>query len=332
MNRAYPFVLRTYEGKSDQEKALLTAAEADVVILGSAPWGYLQERLAQKKLTFIYSERLYKKGYERWKWPVRMWRHYWRFGRHKRLYLLCASAYTAYDFSRTFAFLNKAYKWGYFPAVQAYDVEQLLERKSPRNILWAGRFLNWKHPEHAIEVARRLRAEGYDFRLTMLGNGQLLETIRQQVAQLGLEDAISLPGAVPAEAVRSYMEEAGIYLFTSDRNEGWGAVLNESMNSGCAVVACKAIGSVPFLIRGGENGLTYDNGDVEQLYSHVKNLLDDAERCRALGWKAYETMAGQWNADEAAKRLLALSETLMQGEKHPKLFEEGPCSKAEIQK
>lgn len=49
-----------------------------------------------------------------------------------------------------------------------------------------------------------------------------------------------------ASEVRSYMEKADIYLFTSDFNEGWGAVLNESMNSGCAVVASHAIGSVPF--------------------------------------------------------------------------------------
>ena len=126
------------------------------------------------------------------------------------------------------------------------------------------------------------------------------------------------------------MEASELFLFTSDRNEGWGAVLNESMNSGCAVVACKAIGSVPFLIREGESGLTYESGDVAQLYSHVKTLLDDAERCRALGRKAYATMAGQWNADAAAQRLLALSEALLQGERQPSLYEEGPCSRAKI--
>lgn len=328
MNRDHPFVLCAYGGPAQRQKAMTLTEEADVVIHGSAPWAYLEGRLAQKKLTFLYSERLYKTGFQPWKWPVRLWRHYWRFIRHKNLYLLCASAYTAYDFSRTFAFMNKAYKWGYFPAVQTYDVESLLERKSLRNILWAGRFLDWKHPEYVIEVARRLRAEGYAFRMTMLGNGELLEKTRQQVAQLGLEDAVSLPGAVPADAVRSYMEEAGIYLFTSDRNEGWGAVLNESMNSGCAVVACKAIGSVPFLIREGENGLTYENGDVEQLYIHVKTLLDEHEKSRALGRKAYETMAGQWNADVAAQRLLALSQALLQDKQQPSLYEEGPCSRA----
>ena len=32
------------------------------------------------------------------------------------------------------------------------------------------------------------------------------------------------------------MEKADIFLFTSDRREGWGAVANEAMNSACALV------------------------------------------------------------------------------------------------
>lgn len=330
MNRAYPFVLCAYEGSTEQQLALQLAEEADVVIRGSAPWSYLEKRLKQKKLTFLYSERIYKGGYQQWKWPVRVVRFYKQYGRHSSLYLLCASAYTAYDFSRTYTFLGKTYKWGYFPAIKTYDVDALLANKRPNSILWAGRYLDLKHPEQVVEVAKRLKAEGYDFSLTMLGNGELLEKTRQQVAELGLQDRVKLPGAVTAEEVRGYMEEAGIYLFTSDRNEGWGAVLNESMNAGCAVVACSAIGSVPFLIQHGKNGLVYDSGDVEGLYQQVKSLMDHPEKGRALGRAAYETMTEQWNAELAAERLLNLSEMLLEKRKKSICYEEGPCSRAKI--
>ena len=330
MNHEHPFVLRTYEGQAQKQRALQLALEADIVIWGSAPYGYIKERLKYGMTTFMYSERLYKTGYQSWKWPVRTVRIFSKFGKYKCLYLLCASAYTAYDFSKTFTFLGKSYKWGYFPAIKIYDLDVLMERKKPNRILWAGRFLELKHPEYSIEVARRLKSEGYDFQLTMLGHGELLEETRQQVVRLGLEDVVSLPGAVPADEVRSYMEESAIYMFTSDRNEGWGAVLNESMNSGCAVVACNAIGSVPFLIQDGENGLTYDNGDVEGLYNHVKRLLDKPEECRSLGRKAYKTMSNLWNAEIAAERLLQLSEALLHENCASNLFLEGPCSRAEI--
>ncbi len=56
-------------------------------------------------------------------------------------------------------------------------------------------------------------------------------------------------GAMSPDKVRAYMERADVFLFTSDFNEGWGAVLNESMNSGCAVVASHAMVSA-FLNQG----------------------------------------------------------------------------------
>lgn len=327
MNSQYSYVLRAYESDAQWQLAQKLTDEADVVIHGSAPMSFLQNRLREQKLTFLYSERLYRTGYQAWKWPVRMWRFWKNYGRHKSLYLLCASAYTAADYAKTYTFLNKAYKWGYFPETRQYEV---LPQKQPNTILWAARFLHLKHPEHVVEVARRLKAEGYDFKLTMLGSGEQLEAMRQLVHGYALEDTVELPGAVPSGEVRGYMEKAQIFLFTSDRNEGWGAVLNESMNSGCAVVACSAIGSVPFLLQAGKNGLTYPSGDVDTLYQKVKSLLDDPGLCQKLGQQAYETMANTWNAETAATRLLVLSQALLSGNTHPDLYESGPCSKAEI--
>ena len=181
-----------------------------------------------------------------------------------------------------------------------------------------------------VEAARRLKEEGYDFTVTMLGNGELLEKTRQQVDELGLQEQVKLPGAVTPDEVRTYMEEASIYLFTSDRNEGWGAVLNESMNSGCAVVACDAIGSVPFLMKDGENGLTYPQDDFEGFYRQVKRLLEDSQFCAKCGRAAYGTITQLWNAEVAAERLLQLAECLKNGKETP--FTDGPCSKAEILK
>ena len=109
------------------------------------------------------------------------------------------------------------------------------------------------------------------------------------------------------------MEAADIFLFTSDFNEGWGAVLNEAMNSACAVVASHAIGSVPFLLHEGENGLIYKNGDENGLLDRVVQLIEQPEMRKRLGRKAYQTLTEQWNAEIAAERFLQLSEALLQG-------------------
>lgn len=330
MNKQYPFVLTTYDSEENQQKAMELARTCDVLITGSAPMAFLKERMKQNKLSFIYAERLYKHGYEAWKWPVRLVRQYCAYGRHKNLYLLCASAFTASDFAKTGTFVKKAYKWGYFPEVKKQDLTELFARKAKHKrsaILWAGRFIDWKHPDDVITLAEKLMTNGYDFTLDFIGTGVMEEQLQTMIAQKGLGAHVHLLGSMSPEQVRAHMEAADIYLFTSDRNEGWGAVLNESMNSGCAVVASHAIGSVPFLLNDGENGLVYRSGDADDLYEKVKNLMDHPEARRRLGENAYLTMENAWNAEVAAQRLILLAQDLMHNKRSTR-FTDGPCSPA----
>ena len=69
---------------------------------------------------------------------------------------------------------------------------------------------------------------------------------------------------------------------------------------------------------------------METLYASIKRLLEEPERQRRLGDAAYHTIADLWNAEVAAKRLLQLSQAIMNGDAFPDLFERGPCSRAEI--
>ena len=303
---------------------------ADVVIWGSAPRKLIYNRLREGKLVFLYSERIYKILPKWFEMPARTIKYYWEKGKYKNMYLLCSSAFTAADYAKTKTFQNKAYKWGYFPQKKEYKMKVLMERKDKHRILWVGRFLNWKHPDDALSVAKRLKDAGYHFLLEMCGTGELDEQLKTIVHTLQIEDCVIFRGAIPSNEVRNYMEHAGIYLFTSDRYEGWGAVLNESMNSGCAVVASHAIGAVPYLMEHQVNGLIYQSENVDDLYEKVKYLLDNPKEQERLGRGAYETIVGEWNAEIAAERLVALSQSILDGEKQLDLFETGPCSRAEI--
>ncbi len=309
-------------------QALLNRAE--VVIWGAAPYALIKPRLKKKKLTFAYMERLYKIKDKWYKYPKRLWDFYSRFNRYKHFHLLCASGYTAADFARTGSFKNRAYKWGYFPAVNEYDVDGLMEGKEKNSLLWVARLLALKHPEAVIATAKRLKEEGYSFTLRMIGDGEILEQTQAWIREANVEDCVQLLGAMKPNEVRAYMEKSEIFFFTSDRNEGWGAVMNESMNSGCAVVASHIVGSAPFLVKNGENGLLYKDGDLDSLYTSAKALLEDREGREKLGRKAYDTIVKEWNAKVAAERFLALSEKLLAGEEVEDSFASGPCSKAEI--
>ena len=317
--------------ESEKRRVLTEVEQADVVVCGSAPDELIDDRQRMRRLVFRYSERIYKDHYQWYKWPFRLVSFQRKFGRHKNTYLLCASAFTAADYAKHGAFLKKTYKWGYFPPLVRYDhVEDMIAAKRKMSILWCGRYLNWKHPEDALAVAKRLQDDGLDFEMNFIGTGELEETLRTSIREEGLEERVHLLGAMKSDRVRAYMEQAEIFLFTSDRHEGWGAVLNEAMNSGCAVVASHAIGSVPFMIEDNRNGCIYQSGNVDMLYKKVKYLLEHPDEREKIGLAAYQTVEQEWNAEVAAERLMRLAERIQQGEKHPDLYQSGPCSRATI--
>ncbi len=317
--------LKNWYNKDEKDECEKLIDSADVVITGSAPEALLKNRIYNGKLVIRYSERLYKDSYHIKTWPARLFKYAKMFN-HKNMFLLCASAYSANDFALTFNFLRKAYKWGYFPEMRKYDdIRKVIENKHAGSLLWCARLIDWKHPELPILLAKRLKEDGYKFEINMLGNGEMEQGLKEKIATLDLSDCVHMLGSVSPQTVREYMEQSQIFLFTSDRNEGWGAVLNESMNSGCAIVADHAIGAVPFMVESGKNGLVYEDGNFESFYSSVKKLLEDSALCVRLGEAAYQTICDAWNAREAAERLLLLIDDFKRYGKSDRYID-GPCS------
>lgn len=324
----FSYVIKSYKDKESYDKALKLGLNSDVVIIGSAPEVFIEERLKQNKTTFRYCERYFKEGrwrildprvlYARYKYDYRY--------RNKNLYMLCAGAYTAPDCRFIHSYPGRTFKWGYFPTVKKYDdIDKLLESKKHASILWTGRLIEYKHPELAIEIAKMLKESSIDFILNIIGTGTLEGKIRELINKYNLNDCVRMLGSMSPNNVRKYMEESEIFLFTSDRNEGWGAVLNEAMNSGCAVIANDEIGSVPFLIKNNVNGLVYHNNSESELYDKLKTLLSNKELSNRLGKNANFTIKDMWNAKNATNRLLELLEGSLNN--NIPEFKEGPCSR-----
>ena len=159
----------------------------------------------------------------------------------------------------------------------------------------------------------------------MIGVGELRQEYEEKVKALGLESSVSFKGPFEPAKVLEHMRKADIFLFTSDKYEGWGAVMNEAMSSACAVVACREIGSVPYLIKHGENGMIYRKHGKNSLYDCVTALMRDSSLRAKMQKKAYETIRDVWNAETAAKRLLHLIDCINKGEEAG--YDFGPCSR-----
>ncbi len=216
---------------------------------------------------------------------------------------------------------------GIFLETNKYDIKELINKKEQNEkiqIVWVARFIKWKHPEIVLKLAKNLKQQNYNFNIKMLGTGILENKIREKIKKENLEDVIEVVGQVPSDKVKDYMEEANIFIGTSDSREGWGAVINESMNAGCVVIANQRMGSVPFLIKHKENGLMYNN--YKDLENYVKNAIENKELRETLGTNAYKTITEEWTSSIAANNLTDLFESIVNGKEIE--IKDGPASKA----
>ena len=241
-----PWAIRVWESK-EREKYLRHCIDTfDCVVIGDAPTDLIRERICSGKLTFRYSERMFKRGFIPgfvW-WLRRLSKDWWPLNR-PNYHLLAAGAYCPLDMRRIGMFKDRIWTSGYFTVVRT-------EPPPPRannvvKMLWAGRMLDLKRADLAIELARRLKSRAYRFSLDVIGSGPMKAKLVRQCQRHGLEDVVSFFPPTTPEGVRDAMLKADIFLMTSNYREGWGAVINEAMDSGCCVVSSKGPGAAPLV-------------------------------------------------------------------------------------
>ncbi len=322
----YPYVVKAYttEGKTVADDLL---SSSDVAIIGAADNQIIKTCVENGIQTYLFSERFFKKGAWRSLIPTTRKKVIARAAGYKQdnFKVLCASSYLPYDLALC-GWHGKAYKWGYFPELQRYDVDELMSKKATYNktvnILWAARFLELKHPEKALQVAKHLKNCEHNFHLNIIGYGELEDFLIKEISNYGLQDMVTILGKKTAPEVRVAMENADIFLMTSDYHEGWGVVINESLSCGCVVIADEAPGATNYLIENGVNGFTYRD-DISTVFPVIEKLVTDENYRKLIQLNAYEYMINNASPQIAAKRFIELCS---EGE----TFSEGICSEAPI--
>lgn len=332
-----PFVVKAWESDENKKIAIDLCINADVALFdGHEPLYYelLRCKYNPKGLSFEVSERWFKRGFLNVFSP-RFLRWYYAYLlkiRKCNTYKLCCSAFVPNDMKKIMAFSNKCFKWGYITDVrnfhQKYNHEKI-------KIMWCARFLTLKHPELALGLASRLKDMGYEFIMNIYGgegncaNGEKVfyrSEMEKIINSKGLNNFVYLAGSISNSQVLDAMAEHDIFLFTSDKREGWGAVANESLSQGCVLIASDAIGSTPYLINDGYNGFRFKNLNLDSLTEKVKYLFDNPDKLKVMQVNAVTSMQKLWNPKHAAESLLRLISDIESN--HESSINDGPCSKA----
>lgn len=152
-------------------------------------------------------------------------------------------------------------------------------------VLFVGRLDQQKDPLFLVEVAKAIDAHWKSPlppRFYVAGDGPLAAEVRAAVEAAGLRERVALLGWVTDLAPLYARAKA---LFLPSRWEACGLVLIEAAARGCPSVATRVEG-VPEFIRDGENGLLFEQGDVQAACRQLARLADEPALHRSLADRA----------------------------------------------
>ena len=138
-----------------------------------------------------------------------------------------------------------------------------------------------KGHDHLLAAWPAVRARKPDAELWVVGEGDFRPVLEARARELGVQDAVRFLGRVPDDALGDLYRRASVFAMPS-RQEGFGLVYAEAMWHGLPCIGSTADAARDVIVDG-ETGLLVPYGDPAALAAALSDLLEDPERCAALG-------------------------------------------------
>jgi glycosyltransferase involved in cell wall biosynthesis len=140
-------------------------------------------------------------------------------------------------------------------------------------IVCVGRLSAEKGHLGLLQVMSKLRDEGLDLSLSLVGDGPERQTIEDRVRELDLSDRVTLLGQLDEAHTLQTISKHDI-LVSASFMEGLPVVLMEAMALGVAALAPRVAG-VPELVRHDANGLLFCPANWDDLAVQLRRLVVD---------------------------------------------------------
>jgi glycosyltransferase involved in cell wall biosynthesis len=181
------------------------------------------------------------------------------------------------------------------------------------HILFPARLTAQKDPLLMVEVAARLRAAGLRFQIHVLGDGDLIEPVREDVARRGLEREVLLHGA--SVDVAPWYAGCEAVLLTS-QYEGLPCVAYEAMAMGMPIVSPDLPG-LDELVTAGTGVLVRPRNDAQAYANAIGELVGDEPRRKAVGEAGRARVRAEFSLERMTSEHSSLYEELLAGLPEP---------------
>lgn len=188
---------------------------------------------------------------------------------------------------------------------------------APPRFLVVGRLVEKKAPQLAVEAFSKAVADDSDLRLTIVGDGPLLDATVSLVRSLGIEDAVEFMRPQSNDHIARLMRESRALIQHSVRakrgdREGTPVVVLEAMASGLPVIGSRHTG-IGEVLDHERTGLLADEGDIETMASQISRLGSDPQLAARLGEAAAVEASAHHRLDDSIARLAAVLDEARSG-------------------
>ncbi|RCS22208.1 colanic acid biosynthesis glycosyltransferase WcaL [Phyllobacterium salinisoli] len=141
----------------------------------------------------------------------------------------------------------------------------------------------------------------------VIGGGNLLDSLKQLAAELGIADRVTFHGPLPHGEVKRSLRQAHVFLLPSvtaadGDMEGIPVALMEAMAAGLTVVSTQHSG-IPELIEDRKTGFLAPERDAEALAEKFAWIAENPSECERISLAARRKVEADFNAEIQADRL-----------------------------
>jgi glycosyltransferase involved in cell wall biosynthesis len=160
---------------------------------------------------------------------------------------------------------------------------------------------SWKGHRYLVDALAGARRPGW--LLLIVGDGPGAANLRAQVAALGIEKQVHMPGN--QDDVVPWLQALDAFALPSYANEGVPQAIMQAMACGVPVVST-AVGAIGELVRDGDTGLVVPPQDAAALGDALARLADDAALRARLARRGREHVQAHFARGRMLERMEAV--------------------------
>ncbi len=174
-------------------------------------------------------------------------------------------------------------------------------------IIFVSRFAPAKGLLKTIHACDVLRAQGMKFRLTCVGDGEVMQEAKDLVGRLALGRVVTFTGYITEKEVNSYLAASDVLVFPTTHPEGFPMVLFKAMAAGLPIVTTKIRAAADHLSEPGN--CLFCTNDPNNIAERIKELANDEHLRSAMTTRNVEDSRA-FTPDAVAAEYIAIYEKL----------------------